>query len=125
MDDRAHVGQLPPIADSDSEEETHGLQANLNSTLSTLAIAAPEEAPASSNSRLGAAGAAQIAQARKDRKAAQGEKKASGAPKVKGSGSEESEDENDNRKAGKMMKAADLAVPREMSRRERCVARSR
>ena len=125
-DSRDRVGQLPPIANSDSEEEptsNHGLQRNLNSTLSTMSLAPPEEAPATSNSRLGAMNAEKVAQARLERKMAQGAKKGSGA-KVKGSGSEESEDENDNRKAGKMMKAADLGVPREMSRREKLVVLS-
>lgn len=122
-DARNRVGQLPPIANSDSEDEpssNHGLQANLNSTLSTMSLAPPPDAPATSNSRLGAMNAEKVAQARLERKMAQGAKKSGGA-KVKGSGSDESEDENDNRKAGKMMKAADLGAPREMSRRERFV----
>lgn len=67
--------------------------------------------------------AEKVAQARLERKMAQGAKKASGT-KVKGSGSDESEEENDNHKAGKMMKAADLGAPREMSRRERFVSHS-
>ena len=85
-----------------------------------MSLAPPPDAPATSNSRLGAMNAEKVAQARLERKMAQGAKKAGGA-KVKGSGSDESEDENDNRKAGKMMKAADLGAPREMSRRERSV----
>lgn len=63
----------------------------------------------------------EVAQARKNRKAA-GKKPA--AKKATGSGSE-SEEENDNKKAQKNMKLADLGAPKEMSRRERWVLSTR
>lgn len=116
MDVSQRVGQLPPIADSDSEDDS-GLMANMNSTLSTVALSPPDEAPAVSNSRLGVKTAEQVAQARKDRKANAGK----GVKKVaKGSDDSGSEAEaNDNKNQGKTMKMADLGAPREMSRREK------
>lgn len=97
---------------------------NLNSTLSTVAREPvdPDAAPAVSNSRLSARTAESIAQARKERKAAQGTKKApnaAGGSKAKGSDDESSAEENENQQKNKMMKASDLGAPREMSRREK------
>lgn len=93
--------------------------ANLNSTLSTVALSPPEEAPATSNSRLQGKSADQVAQARKDRKAAAGSGKKPQEKKKAGSDDESSAEENENNKKGGMMKLSDLNAPREMSRREK------
>lgn len=122
-DPQARIGQLPPIADSGSEDDEPiaGLTANLNSKLSTTPLT-PEEEEAKAKALAAAVArrgnvktADEVAQARKDRKAAG---KKGPAKKAAGSGSE-SEEENENKTAKKNMKLADLGAPKEMSRRER------
>lgn len=123
-DPQSRIGQLPPVDESDDDEPVAGLTANLNSTLSTEAMTPEEEeeraralASAAARSKGGALTAEQIAQARKDRKAAGAQKK-SGAAAGNKNGSDS--DEGGNNRAGtRNMKLADLGAPKEMSRRER------
>lgn len=118
-DPRSRLGQLPPVAgsDSDTEEPTAGLAKNLNSQLSLEPTVGPDGEV--TVQRTGAKLTPdQVAEARKARKAAQGKGKAPGVKKD-GSGSESEEEENENKKGGKSMKMADLNAPREMSRREK------
>lgn len=117
-DPRARIGQLPPIADSESEDDS-GLVANLNSTLSTVAINPDEEetqTPAAALARSGAPKTAdEIARARKERKAAA----QAGKPVKKQASGSESEDEgNSNKTAGKAVKLSDLGK-QPLSRREK------
>lgn len=116
------------MADSDEEEPIAGITANLNSTLSTEAMTPEEEeerakalASAAAKSRAGAGQmtAEQIALARKERKAAAGQKK--GGQKAKGSDDDSETEDLGNNRQGKNMKLADLGAPKEMSRRERYV----
>lgn len=93
--------------------------ANLNSTLSTVALSPPDDPPATSNSRLGVKSAEQVAQARKERKAAQNKAGGSSAKAKKNGDDSGSEPEANDNKGGKTMKVADLGAPREMSRREK------
>lgn len=122
------VGQLPPIVDSESEEDDAdmtGLSRNLNSTLSTAPRPLAPEAPTLSNSRLGEMTAEKVAAARKERKAAAANK--GGKAPVKQSvqkGSDESSEaseaeENENHRRVGNMKPSALAAPRELSRREK------
>lgn len=122
-DPQERIGQLPPIADSDSEEDTSGLVANINSTLSTAPPSAEDAAVSNAPLRTGAKLTAdQVAEARKARKAQA--KKGTGKAKAPGedpSDSESEEEVNENKKVGKTMKITDLGAPKEMSRRERSV----
>lgn len=117
------VGQLPPIIDSESEDdEIDGLTRNVNASLSTAPKALPAAAPTLSNSRLGEMTAEKVAAARKERKAAK-----SNAPvsKVKADDDSGSElEENANNAKVRNLKTSDLGAPRELSRRERFVSTS-
>ncbi|KAK4701268.1 hypothetical protein P7C70_g4970, partial [Phenoliferia sp. Uapishka_3] len=118
-DPSSRLGQLPPVAGSDSEGEevSSGLAKNLNSQLSMAPAVGPDGEPAEPTVRRTGEKLTpeQVAEARKARKA-QGKGKPTGA---KGSGSESEDEENENMKAKKNLKMADLNAPREMSRREK------
>jgi len=92
---------------------------NLNSTLATTSLAEEEPKPAAALARSGAPKTAdEIAQARKERKAAaQAGKPAKAAPgEIPGSGSEE--EANTNKASGKAVKLGDLGKA-PLSRREK------
>lgn len=128
-DPRARIGQLPPIEDSESEDDS-GLVKNINSTLATTSLteaeaeaeagAAPAKAPSAAAllARSGAPKTAdEIAQARKDRKAAAqaGKPAKQAAP---GSGSDSEAEGNANKTAGKAVKLSELGK-QPLSRREK------
>lgn len=121
-DPRSRLGQLPPIAGSDSEDDapTSGLARNLNASLSLAPAVGPdgEVVVARTGAKLTPD---QVAEARKARKAANKGGKGPAGGANKGSGSDEEEEENENKRGQKTMKVADLGAPREMSRREKCV----
>ncbi|SCV73231.1 BQ2448_7156 [Microbotryum intermedium] len=121
------VGELPPTAESDQEDqEDQGLVRNLNSTRLTTPSSASGATPSNTTTDLPRRGhvktADQVAQARKDKKAAKSGGQA--ATRALGSDSEDDRDDaldmmNANQKPNKGIKLGDLGAPKEMSRRER------
>ncbi|SCZ94487.1 BZ3500_MvSof-1268-A1-R1_Chr12-2g03932 [Microbotryum saponariae] len=124
------VGELPPTAESDEDEpEDEGLVRNLNSTRLTTPSSFSGSAPSNASTDLPRRGhvktADQVAQARKDKKAA----KSGGQAATRALGSESDDDDDDdddaldmmnaNQKPNKGIKLGDLGAPKEMSRRER------
>ncbi|KDE02250.1 hypothetical protein MVLG_07184 [Microbotryum lychnidis-dioicae p1A1 Lamole] len=121
------VGELPPTAESDKDEpEDEGLVRNLNSTRLTTPSSFSGSAPSNASTDLPRRGhvktADQVAQARKDKKAA----KSGGQAATRALGSDSDNDGDDaldmmnaNKKLNKGIKLGDLGAPKEMSRRER------
>ncbi|SGY11910.1 BQ5605_C011g06316 [Microbotryum silenes-dioicae] len=121
------VGELPPTAESDEDEpEDEGLVRNLNSTRLTTPSSFSGSAPSNASTDLPRRGhvktADQVAQARKDKKAA----KSGGQAATRALGSDSDNDGDDaldmmnaNKKPNKGIKLGDLGAPKEMSRRER------